>query len=341
MKALIKSKAMPGIWMEEVSVPTIGPNDILIKIKKTAICGTDIHIYNWDEWAVKNVPVPLVIGHEFAGVVAEIGSEVKGFAVGDRVSGEGHIACGFCRNCRRGASHICRKNISIGVTRSGAFAEFVSLPASNAYHIPDKIPDKIAAILDPFGNATHTTLSFPLIGEDVIIIGAGPVGIMAVAVAKHAGARFVAISDVNEYRLNLAKKMGATIAFNPNKISMHEVMQQLGMREGFDVGFDMAGNGTAFNEMVAVMNHGGKIALLGFLPKETTIDWNQVIMKGLTLKGIYGREMFDTWYKMVTMLQSGVDLEPVVTHEFAIDDFEIGFETMRSGQSAKVVLNWD
>lgn len=341
MKALIKAKAEPGIWMQEVTAPEIGPNDVLIKVKKTAICGTDIHIYNWDEWAQTHVPVPLVIGHEFVGTIAKTGSEVHGFNIGDRVSGEGHIACGYCRNCRGARAHICKKNISIGVTRMGAFAEYVALPASNAYKIPDSIPDKIAAILDPFGNATHTALSFPLVGEDVIITGAGPVGIMAVAVAKHAGARYVAICDVNEHRLKIAKQMGATIAFNPNDISMSNVMSQLGMTEGFDVGLEMSGNQHAFNNMLSVMNHGGKLALLGFLPKETNLDWNNVIMKGMTLKGIYGREMYDTWYKMITMLQSGVDLNPVITHEFSIDEFQKGFDVMKSGKSGKVVLSWD
>lgn len=341
MKALVKSKATEGIWLEEVPVPTISPNDILIKVKKTAICGTDVHIYNWDEWAKNRIPVPLVIGHEFVGTIAQIGSEVKGYQIGDRVSGEGHIACGYCRNCRGGRAHICRKDISLGVTRNGAFAEYVALPATNAYRIPDAIPDKIAAILDPFGNATHTALSFPLLGEDVIITGAGPVGMMAVAVAKHAGARFIAISDINEYRLSLAKKMGATIAFNPNDMSMASVMNNLGMTEGFDIGLEMSGNPRAFNEMLSVMNHGGKISLLGFLPSETTIDWNALILKGLLLKGIFGREMYDTWYKMVTMLQSGVDLNPIVTHEFSIDKFQEGFDVMRSGTSGKVVLSWD
>jgi threonine 3-dehydrogenase len=337
----VKSKATAGIWMEEVPIPSIGPNDVLIKVSKTAICGTDIHIYNWDEWAQTHIPVPLVIGHEFVGVIVEKGSEVHGLEIGNRVSGEGHIACGYCRNCRGGRAHICRKNISIGVTRNGAFAEYVALPASNAYRIPDNIPDKIAAILDPFGNATHTALSFPLVGEDVIITGAGPVGAMAVAVAKHAGARFIAICDVNEYRLELARKLGATIAFNPEEMNMHTVMETLGMTEGFDVGLEMSGNQQAFNDMLSAMNHGGRTALLGFLPKETMLDWNTIIMRGLTLKGIYGREMYDTWYKMITMLQSGVDLTSIVTHEFSIDDFQQGFDVMRSGQSGKVVLSWN
>jgi threonine 3-dehydrogenase len=340
MKALIKAKKEPGIWLEEIAKPAIGPNDVLIKINMTAICGTDIHIYNWDDWAQNHVPVPLVIGHEFVGTILEIGSEVHGIKLGDRVSGEGHIACGYCRNCRGGRAHICRKNISIGVTRQGAFAEYLSLPATNVYRIPNSIPDKVAAILDPFGNATHTALSFPLLGEDVMITGAGPVGIMAVAVAKHAGARFVAISDINSHRLALAQNMGATIAFNPQEISMRDVMQKLGMTEGFDVGLEMSGNAQAFNEMLSVMNHGGKVALLGFLTNETTIDWGNLIMRGITLKGIYGREMYDTWYKMIAMLQSGVDLTPIITHELSIDDYQEGFEIMRSGKSGKVVLRW-
>lgn len=341
MKALVKSKAAPGIWMEDVAIPSIGPNEVLIKIKKTAICGTDIHIYHWDDWAQSRIPVPLVIGHEFVGTIEALGSEVSGYQIGDRVSGEGHIACGYCRNCRSGRGHICRKDISLGVTRTGAFAEYLALPATNVYRIPDTIPDNVAAILDPFGNATHTALSFPLLGEDVMITGAGPVGIMAVAVAKHAGARFIAISDVNDYRLSLAKKMGATIAFNPKETSMQAVMKTLGMTEGFDVGLEMSGNQQAFNDMLSVMNHGGKISLLGFLPQNTVVDWKSIILKGLTLKGIFGREMYDTWYKMIVMLQSGVNLSPVITHEFPIDEFARGFDIMASGTSGKVVLSWD
>lgn len=341
MKALVKNKPEMGIWMEEVPMPEVGHNDVLIKIKKTAICGTDIHIYNWDEWAQKRITLPLIAGHEFVGEIVEVGQEVKThFNIGERVSGEGHIACGHCRNCRSGKSHICRFDVSLGVTRQGAFAEYVAIPASNAYRIPDSIPDNQAAILDPFGNATHTTLSFNLVGEDVLITGAGPVGVMAAAVAKHVGARYVVITDVNEYRLELARKMGATLAINPAKVSLKEVMSQLGMREGFDVGLEMSGNPTAFNDMITYMNHGGKISLLGFLPSTTQIEWNQVILKGLIMKGIFGREMFDTWYKMISMLQSGLDISPVITHEVPIAEFEKGFEIMRSGQSGKVILNW-
>jgi threonine 3-dehydrogenase len=341
MKALVKAKAEEGIWLQDVPMPTVGPNDVLIKIKKTAICGTDIHIYNWDEWAKANIKVPLVAGHEFIGEVVEIGKEVTSyFKIGDRVSGEGHIACGHCRNCRAGRAHLCRANVSVGVTRHGAFAEYLSLPAVNAYPIPDSITDNQAAILDPFGNATHTALSFDMVGEDVLITGAGPVGVMAVAIAKHVGARFVVITDVNEYRLKLAEKMGATLAINPKKTSLKEVMKQLDMKEGFDVGLEMSGYPAAFEDMVKHMNHAGKIALLGFLPHSTSIDWSQLIMKGLTLKGIYGREMYETWYKMITMLQSGLNLSPVITHEYKCDDFQAAFDTMRSGQSGKVLMNW-
>ncbi len=342
MKALVKAEAKPGIWLQEVEKPQVGPNDVLIKIKKTAICGTDIHIYNWDDWAQKHIKVPLTIGHEFVGEVIELGKEVTTyFKIGDRVSGEGHIACGHCRNCRAGRSHLCRSNISVGVTRNGCFAEYLCIPAIQAYAIPDAVSDNEAAILDPFGNATHTALSFDLVGEDVLITGAGPVGIMAVAIAKHVGARFVVVTDVNPYRLQLASKMGATVAIDTRQTSLKEVMQQLKMKEGFDVGLEMSGNPEAFNSMIDYMNHAGKIALLGFLPQQTQIDWSQVIMKGLLIKGIYGREMFDTWYKMTTMLQSGLNLKPILTHEYSARDFQQAFETMRSGQSGKVIMNWE
>lgn len=341
MKALVKSKPEVGIWMQDVPEPIVGPNDVLIKIKKTAICGTDIHIYNWDEWAQKNIKIPLVAGHEFVGEIVDIGKEVTTyFKVGDRVSGEGHIACGHCRNCRSGRSHLCRINVSVGVTRNGAYAEYLAIPAVNAYPIPDTISNNQASILDPFGNATHTALSFNLVGEDVLITGAGPVGIMAAAVAKHVGARFVVITDVNEYRLKLAEKVGVTMAVDPRKMNLDEVMKKLGMKEGFDVGLEMSGNPAAFNDMIQHMNHAGKIALLGFLPHNTGIDWSQMIMKGITIKGIYGREMFETWYKMITMLQSGLNVNPVITHEFSCDEYQKAFDTMRSGQSGKVILNW-
>ncbi|HVC37041.1 MAG TPA: L-threonine 3-dehydrogenase, partial [Gammaproteobacteria bacterium] len=320
--------------------PKIGPNDLLIKIKKTAICGTDIHIYNWDEWAKKTIPVPMTVGHEFVGVVAEIGSEVQGFKIGQRVSGEGHITCGHCRNCRAGRRHLCANTVGVGVNRPGCFAEYLAIPAVNAYPLPDAISDDIAAFLDPFGNATHTALSFDLVGEDVLITGAGPIGCMAVAIAKHVGARYVVITDVNDYRLELANKMGATRSVNVGKQKLEDVMKELGMQEGFDVGMEMSGNPQAFRQMLANMSHGAKVALLGLPPAEVAIDWNQVIFKGLIIKGIYGREMFETWYKMAAMLQSGLDLTPVLTHHFPISDFQKGFDIMRSGQSGKVVLDW-
>lgn len=340
MKALVKLKAEPGLSLIEVAEPSIGPNDVLIQIKKTAICGTDIHIYTWNEWAQKTVPVPLTIGHEFVGVVLEMGAEVSGFKIGDRVSGEGHIACGFCRNCRAGKRHICRKNESVGVNRSGCFAERLVIPAINAYPVPLSIPDAQAAILDPLGNATHTALSYNLVGEDVLITGAGPVGIMAARIARHAGARHVVITDINPYRLDLAKKMGATLAVNSQQQTLTETMKILKMREGFDIGLEMSGNPEAFNDMLNHMNHGGKIALLGFLPGKTQIDWNQVIMKGLVLKGIYGREMFETWYKMICMLQGGLDISPITTHEFKANDYQKAFETVLSRQCGKVLMDW-
>src|SRR5579872_5644879 len=341
MKALTKIKPERGIWLTDVDMPQMGHNDVLIKVKKTAICGTDIHIYNWDAWAQQTIPVPLTIGHEFVGEIVDVGSDVKERKPGDRVSGEGHIACGFCRNCRAGRRHVCRKNVSVGVTRNGCFAEYVVIPAVNAYPIPSDILDNQAAILDPFGNAAHTALSFDLVGEDVLITGAGPVGIMAVAVARHAGARHIVITDINEYRLSIAKKMGASLALNSQKTTLKEAMNTLGMREGFDVGLEMSGNPQAFDDMLIHMNYAGKVALLGFLPRETQIEWNNIIMKGLLIKGIYGREMFETWYKMICMLQSGLDISTVITHQFHVNDYEKAFETMRSGQSGKVIMSWD
>jgi threonine 3-dehydrogenase len=340
MKALVKAKPETGIWMQDVPKPEMGHNDVLIKVKKTAICGTDIHIYNWDDWAQQHVPVPLVIGHEFVGEIVESGAHVVGFKPGDRVVGEGHISCGFCRSCRAGRRHLCRKNESVGVTRNGCFAEYVVIPAINAYPIPDSIPDEQAAILDPLGNAAHTTLSFDLVGEDVLITGAGPVGIMAAAIARHVGARYVVINDVNPYRLNLAKKIGATLALDSTTENLDDAMKLLGMHEGFDVGLEMSGNSSAFNGMLNHMNHAGKIGLLGFLPRETQIEWSHIIMKGLTVKGIYGREMFETWYKMICMLQSGLDISSVITHKFKIDEYEKAFEVMRSGKSGKVIMDW-
>lgn len=339
MKSLAKSKKETGIWLQDAPIPEIGDNDVLIKIKKTAICGTDVHIYNWDEWARKTIPVPMIVGHEYVGEIAAIGSAVKGFKVGERVSGEGHIACEMCRPCKAGKRHLCRKNIGVGVTRQGCFAEYLSLPAVNAYHIPDDISDDQASILDPLGNATHVALSFDLVGEDVLITGAGPIGIMAAAIAKHVGARNVVISDVNEYRLDLAKKFGVTV-FNAKTDSIDDTMKKLSITEGFGVGFELSGNPSAFNMMLDKMNHAGKIALLGFLPQSTNIDWNKIIFKGLVLKGIYGREMFETWYKMIAMLQSGLNIDAVITHRFKIDDFQQAFAVMCSGNSGKVIMTW-
>jgi threonine 3-dehydrogenase len=340
MRVLSKLERKQGIWMSEAPVPAVGPNDVKIRIKKTAICGTDIHIYNWDEWAQKTVPVPMHVGHEYAGEIVEIGSHVSGFSIGDRVSGEGHITCGHCRNCRAGKRHLCRNTVGVGVNVPGAFAEYLVLPAINAFKLPDSIPDEVAAFMDPLGNAAHTALSFDLVGEDVLITGAGPIGCMAVAICKHVGARHVVITDVNPYRLALAKKMGATRAVNVREQSIPGVMKELGMAEGFDVGLEMSGNGPAFESLLEAMNHGGRVAILGIPPAGVTIDWNQVIFKGLVLKGIYGREMFETWYKMTAMLQSGLDVRPVLTHRFKIEQYAEAFETMRSGQSGKVVLDW-
>jgi len=341
MKALIKAKAERGIWMQDIDEPEVGHNDVLIKINQTAICGTDIHIFKWDDWARATIPVPLAIGHEFCGEIVQMGIEVRGFGVGDRVSAEGHITCGVCRNCRAGRRHLCMNTVGVGVSRPGAFAEYLSVPAFNVFKLPDAISDDMASILDPLGNATHTALSFDLVGEDVLITGAGPIGIMAVAIAKYAGARHVVITDVNEFRLDLARKMGATAAVNVTTDLLDKTMLDLRMEEGFDVGMEMSGNPQAFRDMLRTMHHGGKIALLGIPPAETAIDWNQVIFKGLELKGIYGREMFETWYKMSSMLQSGLNIEPVITHHFPIDEYLPAFELMESGQTGKVILNWD
>lgn len=341
MKALSKLKAEPGIWMTDVPKPELGHNDVMIKIRKTAICGTDVHIYNWDEWSQKTIPVPMVVGHEYIGEIVAIGQEVKGFKIGDRVSGEGHITCGHCRNCRGGRTHLCRNTIGVGVNREGCFAEYLVIPAFNAFKIPDNIPDEIAAIFDPFGNAVHTALSFDLVGEDVLLSGAGPIGIMAAAVCRHVGARHVVITDVNDYRLELAKKMGVSRAVNVSRENLKDVMNELGMKEGFDVALEVSGAPAAFQTMLDTMNHGGRIALLGIPPASMATDWSQVIFKGLFIKGIYGREMFETWYKMATLIQSGLDLSPIITHQFPIDEFQKGFDIMRSGQSGKVILNWD
>lgn len=341
MKALSKLKAEPGIWMTDVPKPELGHNEVMIKIRKTAICGTDVHIYNWDEWSQKTIPVPMVVGHEYIGEIVAIGQEVKGFKIGDRVSGEGHITCGHCRNCRGGRTHLCRNTIGVGVNREGCFAEYLVIPAFNAFKIPDNIPDEIAAIFDPFGNAVHTALSFDLVGEDVLVSGAGPIGIMAAAVCRHVGARHVVITDVNDYRLELAKKMGVSRAVNVSRENLKDVMNELGMKEGFDVALEVSGAPAAFQTMLDTMNHGGRIALLGIPPASMATDWSQVIFKGLFIKGIYGREMFETWYKMATLIQSGLDLSPIITHQFSIDDFQKGFDVMRSGQAGKVILNWD
>ncbi len=340
MKALVKAEAAPGLVMQEVREPEVGHNDVLIRIRKTAICGTDIHIWKWDDWAQKTIPIGMHVGHEYVGEIVEMGQEVRGFAIGDRVSGEGHITCGYCRNCRAGRRHLCRNTFGVGVNRAGAFAEFLSIPAFNAFKIPENISDDLAAIFDPFGNATHTALAFNLVGEDVLITGAGPIGIMATAIAKHVGARFVVVTDVNDYRLGLADRMGATRTVNVARQSLKEVMTELGMVEGFDVGLEMSGVPSAFVAMLEHMNHGGKVALLGIPPANTAIDWNQVIFKGLEIKGIYGREMFETWYKMVAMLQSGLDLSPILTHHFPVAKFVDGFQAMLSGQSGKVILEW-
>ena len=340
MKALVKNRREPGIWMEDVPEPDLGHNDLLIEISKTAICGTDVHIYEWNEWASRTIPVPMTVGHEFAGVVAATGGEVEGFKPGDRVSGEGHITCGHCRNCRAGRRHLCRNTKGVGVDRPGCFAEFLVIPAINAFPLPDDIGDDLAAILDPLGNAAHTALSFDLVGEDVLITGAGPVGLMATAIARHVGARFVVVTDVIGYRLELARKMGATRAVDAAAESLSDVMEELGMKEGFDVGMEMSGNAGALRDLLGVMNHGGRVGILGIPAQEVAVDWNQVIFKGLTLKGIYGREMFETWYKMATMMQSGLNVSGVLTHQFPIDDFEEGFDVMRSGRSGKVILDW-
>ena len=340
MKALVKAKAEPGLWMEQVPVPVPGTNDVLIKITKTAICGTDVHIWNWDKWAAATIPVPMVVGHEFCGEIVETGSAVDRYSIGMRVSGEGHIACGACRNCRAGRAHFCRNTQGVGVDRPGSFGEFVCIPQSNVVPIPDDIPDEIAAIFDPFGNAVHTALSFDLVGEDILITGAGPIGIMAAMVARRCGARKVVITDINPERLQLASKMGVKYVVNATEEKLSDVMKNIGMTEGFDVGLEMSGAAIAFRDMIDKMNNGGKIAILGIAPTSFEIDWNKVIFKMLNLKGIYGREMFETWYKMITFVESGLDLTPLITHRIPIDDFEAGFEAMHSGSTGKVVMDW-
>ncbi len=340
MKALVKNKAERGLWVADVPVPEPGINDVQIKVLKTGICGTDLHIYEWDDWAKATIPVPLVIGHEFVGQIARVGSNVNDFQVGEIVSGEGHVVCGRCRNCMAGRRHMCKDTSGVGVNRAGAFAEYIVLPMTNIWRHDPKIDLDLAAIFDPFGNAVHTALQFPVMGEDVLVTGAGPIGIMAAAVARHAGARYVVITDVNPQRLELAKKVGVTRAVNPKDQSLADVQKELGMTEGFDVGLEMSGNAQAFNDMIASMCHGGKIAMLGIPAKEMSIDWKKVIFKMLTIKGIYGREMYETWYQMSVLVESGLDLKPVITHRLPWQDYEKGFAAMKSGNSGKVVLDW-
>lgn len=340
MKALVKKKAEPGLWLDDVPEPKIGLNDVLIRVDRTGICGTDVHIYKWDAWAQKTIPVPMAVGHEFVGEIVEVGSNVKDFTPGQIVSGEGHVVCGRCRNCLAGRRHLCADTQGVGVNRPGAFAEYIALPMSNVWLHHHGIDRDVASIFDPFGNAVHTALSFPVLGEDVLVTGAGPIGIMGAAIARHAGARHVVITDVNEYRLELARKMGVTLAVNPKERNLKDVQKQLGMTEGFDVGLEMSGNASAFRDMIANMSHGAKIAMLGIPEKEMAIDWNTVIFSMLTIKGIYGREMYETWYKMTVMLESGLDIQPVITHRFHYTEFEKGFAAMLSGQSGKVILNW-
>ncbi|WP_372814571.1 L-threonine 3-dehydrogenase [Psychrobacter sp.] len=341
MKALVKAHAKKGIWMQDMPEPTVGINDVKIKIKKTAICGTDLHIYKWDEWSERTIKTPMIIGHEYVGIISEIGDGVKHFEVGDRVTGEGHIACGHCRNCRRGKLHVCENTIGVGVDRDGAFAEYLVIPADNVIKLDERISDEMAAIMDPFGNATHTALSFPVLGEDVLITGAGLIGSMATAICRFAGARNIVVSDISDYRLALAKKMGATMTINPAKGETIEgAIAELKMH-GFDIGLEMSGSPQAFDSMISNMYNGSKISLLGILPNTTTVDWSKIIFKALTLKGIYGREMWETWYQMEQMLISGIDLSPIITHRMHIDDFQAGFDIMESGQCGKVILSWD
>ncbi|MGL5439903.1 MAG: L-threonine 3-dehydrogenase [Filifactoraceae bacterium] len=340
MKALVKKFPEKGLWLEEVEIPKIKENEVLVKMHKTSICGTDVHIYNWDAWSQATIKTPMTIGHEFVGEIVELGANVKDLKVGDLVSGEGHIVCGQCRNCLAGKRHLCKETVGVGVNRDGIFAEYAAIPASNIWLCDDTLPEELYSIFDPFGNATHTTLSYDLVGEDVLITGAGPIGIMAAAVAKHAGARNVVITDINEYRLDLALKMGATRAVNVTKEKIGDVVKELGMKEGFDVGLEMSGNAVAFNSMIDNMVNGGKISLLGIQQPDTNINWNKVVFGGLFLKGIYGREMYETWYKMQAMLQSGLDISPIITHRYHYTEFEKGFEAMISGNSGKVVLDW-
>src|SRR5450755_4077720 len=340
MKALVKSRNEPGLWLEDIEAPKPGLNDVLIRVHRAGICGTDVHIYKWDDWAQKTIPVPMAIGHEFVGVIAETGSNVADFFPGDLVSGEGHVVCGRCRNCLAGRRHLCAHTKGVGVNRPGAFADYIAVPMTNIWRHKENVDLDIAAIFDPFGNAVHTALSFPVLGEDVLITGAGPIGIMSAAVVRHAAARHVVITDKNPYRLALARKMGVTLAVDTAETPLAEVQKQLGMHEGFDVGLEMSGHASAFREMIANMSHGAKIAMLGIPAKEMSIDWTTVVFNMLTIKGIYGREMYETWYKMTVMLESGLDIRPVITHRFPYQDFEKGFEAMRSGNTGKVILEW-
>ncbi len=340
MKALVKAQAAPGLWLEDVPEPRVGINDVLIKVQRAAICGTDLHIYKWDEWAAKTIPVPMVVGHEFVGQIVEVGSNVSDFYSGDIVSAEGHVVCGRCRNCLAGRRHLCAHTLGVGVNRPGCFAEYIAVPMSNVWHHGASIPRDIACIFDPFGNAVHTALSFPVLGEDVLVTGAGPIGIMAAAVARHAGARYVVITDVNPYRLELARKFGVTRAVDVRSTKLVDVQKELDMHEGFDVGLEMSGNSAAFRDMLANMCHGSKIAMLGIPPSEMSIDWNTVIFNMLTIKGIYGREMYETWYKMTVMIQSGLDIAAIITHRFHYTEYQKGFEAMLSGNSGKVILEW-
>ncbi len=340
MKALVKSRPEPGIWMEQVPIPQAGPSDVLVKVRKSAICGTDVHIWKWDEWSASVVPVPMVVGHEFCGEIVDCGAAATKYQIGQRVSGEGHVVCGACRNCRAGRGHLCRNTLGVGVNRPGSFAEFVCIPESNVVPIPDDISDEIASIFDPFGNAVHTALSFDLVGEDVLVTGAGPIGIMGALVAQKVGARKTVITDISPYRIELARRMGVQHVVNASKQRLADVMIELGMTEGFDVGLEMSGAAPAMRDMIDKMNNGGKIALLGIAPTEFAVDWNKIIFKMLNVKGIYGREMFETWYKMIALVQSGLDLSDLITHRIAIDDYEDGFAAMLSGEAGKVVMDW-
>lgn len=341
MKALVKASAEPGLWLQDVPVPEPGTNDVLVRIRKASICGTDVHIYNWDAWAQRTIPVPMVVGHEFVGTVEAMGSNVHDLAVGDLVTGEGHLVCGRCRNCLAGRRHLCKDTAGVGVNRPGAFADFLCIPVTNVWHCDPAIPTDVLSCFDPFGNATHSALSFPVLGEDVLITGAGPIGCMATAIARHAGARYVVTTDVNPYRLDLARQMGATATVDVRHEKLADVMAGLGMKEGFDVGLEMSGHPDAFRDMLSGMCHGGKIALLGIPGDEVAIDWNVVVFNGLTIKGIYGREMYETWYKMQVMVQGGLDIMPLITHRVTVEDFQDGFDVMRSGESGKVIIDWD